>query len=256
MAADTPKFPAFDYRARDAYYWDRLEQLKAEEGMTLPDMLMNWPSYVRRRELPRFLAHYELFKQVIDLPGCIVECGVFKGASLFTWTKLMETFCPGDRNRKVYGIDHFEGLTDFNPKDGGDGADYFHKEHGGWKASANHARVLTELANIDGMMPGLDRCELVEGNVLTVLESFLETHPGLRISLLYLDMDIYEPTLEALRRLYPLVVKGGIVALDEYGMQPWEGESRAAEEYFASIGEAPTWRKFPTAVLPGGYFVK
>ena len=256
MPEDTAPFPPFDYRARDAYYWDRLEQLKAEEGMTLPDMLMNWPSYVRRRELPRFLAHYELFKQVIDLPGCIVECGVFRGASLFTWTKLMETFCPGDRNRKIYGFDHFEGLTDFNAKDGADVPDHFHKEHGGWKASARHARVLTELANLDGLMPGLDRCELIEESVMTALGPFVERHPGLRISLLYLDMDIYEPTLEALRLLYPLVVKGGIVALDEYGLQPWEGESRAAEEYFASIGEAPVWRKFPTAVLPGGYFVK
>src|SRR4051794_15351219 len=101
MADDTELTKhGFDYAARDKYYWDRLEQLKAEEGMSLQDMLMNWPSYVRRRELPRFLAHYEMFKHVIDLSGCIVECGVFKGASFFTWTKLLETFCPGDRYRR------------------------------------------------------------------------------------------------------------------------------------------------------------
>jgi hypothetical protein len=255
MAEDLKKH-TFDYGARDRYYWQRLEQLKEEEGMSLQDMLMNWPTYVRRRELPRFLAHYEMFKHVIDLPGCVVECGVFKGASFFTWTKLMETFCPGDRYRKVYGFDHFEGLTDFNEKDGAHVGEYFDKQVGGWKASAHHARVMTHLVNDDTMMPGLGRCELIEGNVLESIPKFLASHPGLRISLLYLDMDIYEPTKAALEAFYPLVVKGGVVALDEYGLQPWEGESRAAEEYFASIGEAPTWRKFPTAILPSGYFIK
>nr|MBK7063963.1 hypothetical protein [Deltaproteobacteria bacterium] len=55
--------------------------------------------------MARFLAHFELFKQVIDLPGCVVEMGVYRGLSPLTWAKLMETSCPGDRSRRIFGFD-------------------------------------------------------------------------------------------------------------------------------------------------------
>ena len=105
----TSKAPeaTIDYPSRDARHWQRMEALIQSQGFRLKDALRYFPAYVRRRELPRFLAHYELFKQIVDLPGSIVEVGVYRGAGLFTWTKLMETFCPGDRYRMVYGFDQF-----------------------------------------------------------------------------------------------------------------------------------------------------
>lgn len=245
-----------DYKTRDDYYWEQLEVLMKSEGMTVKDILMMWPTYVRRREMPRFLAHYELFKQIIDVPGCIIELGVYKGASFFTWTKLMETFCPGDRHRKIYGFDHFEGLMEFHEKDGKHVPVYFDKQPGGWKSSAHHARVMTHLANEDLYTPHINRCELIEGDLKETLPKFLEDNPGMRIALLHLDVDLYIPTRFALEHLYPLVVKGGIVCFDEYGLPPWQGETVAMEEYFQSIGEQPALKKFPTALLPNGYFVK
>ena len=247
--------PTFDFKARDEAHWRRLNGLVKEEGIGLEDMLGNFPAYVRRRDLPRMLAHYELFKQVIDLPGCILELGVYKGASFFTWTKLMETFCPGDRSRRVYGFDHFEGLVDFTNNDGAK-TDKADKQEQGWKASAHHARTLVELHNDDNFLPGEQRCVLVEGNVLETLPHFLEAHPGLRISLLYLDMDLYKPTLFALEQLYPLVVTGGVVAFDEYGLIPWAGESNAVDEYFAGRQEKPLIKSFPFSVTPAGYLIK
>src|SRR5213075_2163040 len=97
------KPPGFDSTQRDKYYWESLTQIAAERAYSSEDLLRNWPAYVMRRDVPRFLSHYELFKQVVDLPGCIVELGVFKGASFFTWSMLLETFVPFDRSRKVYG---------------------------------------------------------------------------------------------------------------------------------------------------------
>nr|MBK7063964.1 hypothetical protein [Deltaproteobacteria bacterium] len=89
-----------------------------------------------------------------------------------------------------------------------------------------------------------------------VLLQWLEENPGLRISLLHLDVDLYEPTLAALKAFYPRVVTGGVVIFDEYGLMPWEGESQAVDEYFASIGERPLIKKFPTFHNPHGYMIK
>ncbi len=97
----------FDSAGRDQQYWQRLTQLQHQAKYTTEDMLRQFPAYVMRRDIPRFLAHYELFKLVVDLPGCIVDLGVYRGASFFTFSNLMESFCPFDRSRKVFGFDHF-----------------------------------------------------------------------------------------------------------------------------------------------------
>ena len=56
--------------------------------------------------LPKMLAHYELYKSIVNLPGHIVECGVFKGASLIrfcTYREILES----PYSRKVLGFDAF-----------------------------------------------------------------------------------------------------------------------------------------------------
>jgi hypothetical protein len=249
-----------DYAAKDARYWEQLEVVIAEQGLTLRDVLRYFPTYVRRRELARFLAHYELFKQVVDLPGCILEVGVFRGASFFTWAELLETFCPCDRHRLVYGFDHFEGLVHFVEADGQldeadrdqDRARFVHA----LASSAGAMRKLVELHNDDNLLPGMARCHLVEGDVMRTIPQFVEENPGVRISLLHLDADLYEPTKVALEHLYPLIAKGGIVVLDEYGLQAWPGESRAVDEFISGLPEPPVIKRFHTTCTPGGYFVK
>jgi hypothetical protein len=236
---------------------DRLHRQAIDEmGLTPWEIIQDFPAFFRRREMARFLAHAELFQKVIDLPGCVLELGVFRGSSFFTWTKLMETFCPGDRSRRVYGFDSFEGLQDFVPEDGPTDS-RVSKEFGSFKSNEARIRKLVEIHNQDNMVPGIERCEIITGNVLETLPKFLEEHPGLRISLLHLDMDLYKPTKFAMEMLYPLVVTGGVIAFDEYGLIPWEGESRAVDEYFKEMNlPAPRIQKLPYSPLPHGYMIK
>jgi hypothetical protein len=67
---------SFDSAGRDRHYWQQIEKVKEGAGYSTENMLRHWPAYVMRRDIPRFLAHYELFKLTIDLPGCIVDLGV------------------------------------------------------------------------------------------------------------------------------------------------------------------------------------
>ena len=71
--------------------------------------------------LGKCVAHYELFKMVNELPGDIVECGVFKGASLLRFASFQDVF--GKQERKVIGFDTFGTFpeTDFE-------ADKSHRE--------------------------------------------------------------------------------------------------------------------------------
>lgn len=82
---------------------------------------------------------------------------------------------------------------------------------------------------------------------------FVEDNPGLRISLMHFDCDMYKPTPNALELMWPLVIPGGVVLFDEYGIRPWQGESNAVDEYFKGRCRI---RRFDWAPNPGGYVIK
>lgn len=261
MTGTTP--PIFDFAERDRYYWTALEEIVAQQGFKVEDLIRNWSAYVMRRDLIRFLSHYELFKMVVDLPGSILELGVFRGASFFSWSNLLETFCPFDRHRKVYGFDTFEGLGAFTSADDADATGKVRKPDpavlrlpGAFKSDTGMMLKLTEMHNADSLFPNMDRSNLIVGDVLETLPKFLDDNPGLRLSLVYFDVDLFAPTHRALELLYPRVVEGGVICFDEYSLLAWPGETRAVDDFFSGMPERPVIRKFPWAQTPSGYFVK
>jgi hypothetical protein len=218
------------------------------------DLIANLGSFGRRMHFMKAFAHYEVFKLVADLPGDIVECGVYKGSSLLAFARFLETFCTGDRTRKVLGFDHFKGLADRSEKDGlnervGNTAE-------GWNPAGFRDTLfdLVDAFNVDSFVPQRARIELVDGDVRETAPAYVAEHAGLRIALLHLDLDLYEPTLAALKAFWPRILTGGVVLLDEYAIREWPGESEALEEFFD--GRTPRIQKFGWASAPGGYFVK
>jgi hypothetical protein len=218
------------------------------------DLIANLASFGRRMHFMKAFAHYEVFQQVRGLPGDIVECGVYKGASLLTFARFLETFCPGDRTRKVLGFDHFRGLAVRSDMAGSDARVANTPE--GWNASGFRDTLfaLVDAFNQDSFVPQRPRLELVDGDVCETASRYAAEHPGLRISLLHLDMDLYAPTLAALEAFWPRVVTGGIVLFDEYAIREWPGESEAVETFFK--GAVPRIEKFGWTSAPGGYLVK
>src|SRR5882762_4787405 len=82
------------------------------------DAVKIFPILARRQWLKRFLAHAELFKLTLEVPGDIAELGVFRGMGLFTWANLLETYSIGYRTKVVFGFDNWRGFTGFSPEDG------------------------------------------------------------------------------------------------------------------------------------------
>jgi hypothetical protein len=74
------------------------------------------------------------------------------------------------------------------------------------------------------------RYELVAGDVCVTTKQIVEARPGFRISVLYLDMDLDEPTYEALNNLWDRVVPGGIVVFDEHAYHAWS-EADAVDRF-------------------------
>jgi hypothetical protein len=239
----------------DIDVWRELVELMQSNDLSSQDIVENFMLFYRRVNFAKHLAHIEIFNKTVDLPGSIVELGVFKGASFMTFLKLADIHCSGDTLKKVIGFDTFSGFLDINEKDGKENKQR-DLQKGGFDAK-NFFPILEraiELEKADSFIPRFSRAVLIKGDVCQTVPQYVEENPGLRISLLHLDMDLYEPTKVALEYLFPLVVPGGVVLLDEYGMQEFPGESAAFDEYFGD--RRPMLKKFPFISTPGGYFLK
>lgn len=75
----------------------------------------------------------------------------------------------------------------------------------------------------------IDNVELIQGDILETLDSYVKSNPALRIALLHIDTDVYAPAKKALEILFDRVVKGGLIVLDDYGIV--EGETLAVDEF-------------------------
>lgn len=234
-----------------------LEQLFDSTQLTTFDLFRNFPVATPRYNIARFLAHYEIFKRIIDVPGVIIDLGVFRGASTFTWAKLCEIFCPTDIRKTVIGFDTFSGFPKISVEDGPENpiqdvvpGGYF----GGGSVETDLA-LAQEAMNHDRHLRHKNRIELVKGDVCETIPRFAqEKGEGLRIALLNLDLDLYEPTRIALENFVPRMARGGVIVVDEYAVDTFGGETKAVDEYFEShFGKRPRVIKFPWHSNPTGF---
>ena len=59
------------------------------------------------RVISKLIARIRLFEQIKDVPGDVVECGVFKGSGILSWLKIKKILVPNSF-KKVIGFDFFE----------------------------------------------------------------------------------------------------------------------------------------------------
>lgn len=236
---------------------ETLERLFAATELSVFEMFRNFPVFTPRFNLARFLAHYEIFKQVAHLPGVIIDLGVYRGASAFTWAKLCEIFCPTDARKTVYGFDTFEGFPSLSSEDGqvNTRQDVQVGGYFGGKTIERDLLWAREAMDYDRHLKNVSRIEFIKGDVIETIPSFVNKKGnGLRIALLNLDLDLYEPTKVALEHFAPLMTKGGVIIVDEYAVDTFGGESKAVDEYFRkNLGHRPNIRKFAWHSNPSGY---
>lgn len=196
------------------------------------------------QRISKFVAHYELFKQTVDLAGDIAEFGVFKGASFSRFALLRELFCL-PANKKIVGFDVFGEFPD--AADAGDTR----------KVQEFTAMAGNQSIDKNSLLQSLTQrqlhynVELVKGDICHTLPAWLEQNPHARFSLVNLDTDIYEPAAVILKEIWPRIVHGGILIADDYGVFP--GETQAIDEFFAD--KPVTIRRFPHGKSPS-YIVK
>ena len=102
---------------KDFEFLKRLDEYFDSSPGSNIEKLQNFSKFVPRQDLTNFLARYEIFKKILNVPGSIIECGVLFGGGLMTFAQLSSIFEPVNFERKIIGFDTFSGLTKFSKYD-------------------------------------------------------------------------------------------------------------------------------------------
>jgi hypothetical protein len=165
-----------------------------------------------------------------SIAGDVVECGVWRGGSMMA--AALTLLRLGDQTRDLHLFDTYEGMTeptdhDFTPKYGKSArevlADGDKPSSQAWAV----APIDQVKSNVRSTTYPDDRVKFVQGAV----EATLPAHAPPRIALLRLDTDWYESTRHELVHLFPRLVSGGVLIVDDYGH--WAGAKKAVDEYLS-----------------------
>jgi hypothetical protein len=169
------------------------------------------------------------FNLVKDLPGDIVEIGVFKGSGVASFVKMLEIY-NNNSIKKVIGFDIFNPNNASIILNSYDNVDKTNMNIVYSRVNESD-RTLENVNNNLQKMGIKDKYLLIEGDVASTLPKFIEENRGFRISLLYIDVDIEEPTYNSLKFLWDRIVPGGIIVFDEYEYHKFS-ESSGADKFF------------------------
>lgn len=178
---------------------------------------------------------YTQAKKYADKPGVYVECGVAAGAQIIA-------MAAGAPNKTIYAFDSFQGIPLPSNKDNQmPGIRFLSKEEqqalpnpgkqmlestGATSVSVQDVEQHLRSANVDS-----DNIVLVKGWFEITVPFYEDGMP--EISILRLDGDLYNSTYVCLKYLYPKVIKGGLVIIDDIQLP---GCKSALDDYFNSLG--------------------
>ena len=206
------------------------------------DKMQNFPKYVKRQNLTRFLALYEIFKLALPVKGSVVECGVNQGFGVMTWAKLSAILEPVNLTRRIYGFDTFSGFPSVVVQDKSEFSG--HVKKGDLAADTyDEIMALSQIHDSTRFLGHIPKIKLVKGDAVETIPAFLSDHSHLVVSLLFMDFDLFEPTKVALQNFLPRMPRGAVIAFDELDNPLWPGETQAMlafmEEYKFRIQRSP-----------------
>ncbi len=193
------------------------------------ELIRNLGLYMLPMDLKRCLFFADLYQQILQVPGIIVEFGCRWGQTLALMQSLRSILEPYHHRRKIVGFDTFSGFPDVSRNDGTAPA----AVPGAYSVTDDYASELNrlmELRETQSPLPEVRKFEIISGRAEVGFARYLEKHPETIVALAYFDMDLYQPTLECLRLLKDRVTQGSVIGFDELNHASFPGETTAVRD--------------------------
>jgi hypothetical protein len=213
--------------------------------MKLPNRAKTWEYEnnfllsCQNSRIAKMLAYYELYKIASKIKGDFVLGGIFRGISTVEFSTFINLF-ENSLKQKLIVFDEFKKF----PKNNNDLKSLTVIKQMGEKGITKSQLALV-LKN-----KKIKNVELIKGKITKTVSDYVSSHPKLKISLLNMDVDIYDRELISLKILYPFVTKGGVIILNDYGV--FDYETKIMNKFFKNENlkiEKLSFSKTPSYII-------
>ncbi len=202
---------------------------ESDRGQT-SDKLSAFTKYITRQDLSLFLARYEIFKKVMGIKGSIIECGVYFGNGLMTYSQLSAALEPINYNRRIIGFDTFCGNKGETKNDLPSKAAAGLTQAQYDIDSENEILKCINIYDKNRFLNHISKVELVRGDIIKTIPQYIIENPHLIVSILELSVNLYEPTKVALKHILPRMTKGSIISVNTLNEGIFPGVTLAIKE--------------------------
>lgn len=160
-----------------------------------------------------------------DVPGDLIETGVWRGGATIFMRGVLKAHGVGDRT--VWVADSFEGLPEPDAEKHPVEAEFF------------NSRIMKKFynnfaADIEHVRSNFAAFGLLDDQVRFLKGWFKHTLPSApieRLAVMRLDGDYYDSTMDALNNLYHKLSVGGFAIIDDYGEDAWTNCRQAVDTF-------------------------
>ena len=214
------------FKSIDQRYLSERKRVSEKYGpQELWSVIDHWALYCGISNLARSMAISDIVRGTLGVPGHVAEFGSWRGANLMFMAKLLRIYDPHGA-KVVHCFDSFQGLTEFTVQDG-DGVQHADRYRGS----------LEELNDIIDLYEMSDEIVIHQGLIEDTLAEVLDANEALSFSLVYCDVDLYQPTRIMLELLHPRLAKGGVFVFDEWNADSFPGEGLAVNLFLQEMGD-------------------
>jgi len=211
----------------------RNDILKYFKECPIPEkhLLSNMGLFLNSKNLSRILFMDHIFRQIVGVPGIVIEFGTHWGQNVALFSALRGIYDPFNRHRKIVGFDTFKGFPSISSKDG----DSDLMVPGKLALTEGYEEYLDKILDYhekENPLSHIKKYELRAGDATVEIDRYLKDYPETIVALAYFDFDVYEPTKKCLEAIRPHLVKGSILGFDELNDHDSPGETAALAETF------------------------
>jgi hypothetical protein len=212
---------------------DLKKSLKKIDGnKKINNYVDNFTVYTNVNLIKKFLFRNYIYKKTLKIPGSIFECGMGMGSGFFAWVNLKNIYEPYNHTKKIIGFDTFAGFPNIHRLDKSNLKNNNLKKRGVNYNNYNFLKKMLLQKEATLPLSHIKSNLLIKGNISFTIRDYLKKNKNTLISVLYLDLDLYKPTLDCLKYAYDCIPKGGVIVFDELNHDFWPGETLALKKFF------------------------
>ena len=195
-----------------------------------PNVILTALGIAHEKHPPSFYTLDKIINSLDSFAGNVIECGVYRGSSLFGIAHLLKK--RGMDDVIIYGLDSFEGFPEPTKEDALEDGTFHNRAQKGLYKETSYNELKKKVASLGFS----EQVVLLQG----FFEDTLQDLRSKKFILVHLDCDLYQSYKTCLTFLYDKVLPGGYIVFDEYdySRDVYPGAQKAIDEFLKDKPES------------------